>query len=48
MAHYAAELIERVRYRRMLTKRLYADVHQSGFFLSDVTGGAAIDYSEIG
>ena len=47
VAHHAAELVKRVRNHRMLAERLRADIGQTGFFQSDVAGGAAIHDSEL-
>ena len=47
VTHHATELVERVRNDRMLAKRLGADIGKTRFFQSNVTGGAAIDDSEL-
>jgi len=46
VTHHAAKLVRRVRDCRMLAERLCADIGKTGFFQSDVAGGAAIDDSE--
>ena len=47
VTHHAAELVKRVRDYRMPAKRLCADIGKTGFFQSDVAGGAAIYNSEL-
>ena len=47
VAHHAAKLVKRVRDYRMPAERLGADIGKTGFFQSDVAGGAAIDDSEL-
>src|ERR1019366_1145421 len=47
VTHRATELVERVRDYRMATEGLSADIGKTGFFQSDVAGGATIDHSEL-
>ena len=47
VAHHAAELVKRVRNRRMPAERLCGDIGKTGLFQSGVAGGAAIDDSEL-
>ena len=47
MTHDATELVERVRYCRMLAEWLRADIGQGRFFQAGVAGGAAIHDSEL-
>ena|SRR5208282_22294 len=47
VTHHATELVKRVRDDRMQAERLCTDIGKTGFFQSDVAGGAAIDYSEL-
>jgi hypothetical protein len=47
MTHHATELVQRMRDYWMRPKWLGADIGKTGFFQSDVTGGAAIDDSEL-
>src|SRR5271157_2525461 len=47
VAHHTAELIERMRNRRMASKWLGADIGQTRFFQSDVASGTAIHNSKL-
>ena len=47
VTHHAAELVKRVRDYRMPAERLCADIGKTGFFQSDVAGGAAIYDSQL-
>src|SRR5271165_1706302 len=47
VTHHAAKLVGGVRDHRVLAEGLSADVGETGFFQSDVAGGAAIDDSEL-
>ena len=47
VTHHAAKLVRGVRDYRVRAERLRADIGKTGFFQSDVAGGAAIDNSEL-
>ncbi len=47
VTHDATKLVRSVRDYRVGTKRLGADIGETGFFQSDVASGAAIDDSEL-